>query len=49
MSEEKLLDTLREFYADEPFVRVVDHLPGDQRHDRHQLLRRHGPRGARAG
>jgi len=27
-SEEKLLDTLREFYADEPFVRVVDYLPG---------------------
>ncbi len=26
-SEEKLLDTLRDFYADEPFVRVVDHLP----------------------
>jgi len=28
VSEEKLLDALREFYADEPFVRVVDHLPG---------------------
>ena len=28
LAEEKLLDTLREFYADEPFVRVVDHLPG---------------------
>jgi len=28
VSEEKVLDTLREFYADEPFVRVVDHLPG---------------------
>jgi len=28
MTEEKLLDTLRDFYADEPFVRVVDHLPG---------------------
>jgi len=28
VTEEKLLDTLREFYADEPFVRVVDHLPG---------------------
>ncbi len=27
VTEEKLLDTLREFYADEPFVRVVDHLP----------------------
>ena len=23
-----MLETLREFYADEPFVRVVDHLPG---------------------
>lgn len=28
MSEEKLLQALREFYADEPFVRVIDHLPG---------------------
>ena len=28
LSEEKLLETLRDFYADEPFVRVVDHLPG---------------------
>ena len=27
-SEEKVLQTLRDFYADEPFVRVVDHLPG---------------------
>lgn len=27
-SEEKLFDALRAFYADEPFVRVVDHLPG---------------------
>jgi N-acetyl-gamma-glutamyl-phosphate reductase len=27
-SEEKVLDTLGEFYADEPFVRVVDRLPG---------------------
>jgi N-acetyl-gamma-glutamyl-phosphate reductase len=27
-SEEKLLETLREFYADEPFVRIMDHLPG---------------------
>jgi len=27
VGEEKLLDTLREFYAEEPFVRVVDHLP----------------------
>ncbi len=26
-SEEKILEALREFYADEPFVRVVDHLP----------------------
>jgi N-acetyl-gamma-glutamyl-phosphate reductase len=26
--EEKLLDALRTFYADEPFVRVVEHLPG---------------------
>ncbi|MEX2121053.1 MAG: N-acetyl-gamma-glutamyl-phosphate reductase [Pirellulales bacterium] len=28
VSEEQVLDTLREFYADEPFVRIVDHLPG---------------------
>jgi len=26
--EDQLLDCLREFYADKPFVRVVDHLPG---------------------
>jgi N-acetyl-gamma-glutamyl-phosphate reductase len=28
VSEQKLLETLRKFYASEPFVRVVDHLPG---------------------
>ncbi|MBN2023739.1 MAG: N-acetyl-gamma-glutamyl-phosphate reductase [Pirellulales bacterium] len=28
LTEEKLLDVFREFYADEPFVRVVNHLPG---------------------
>ena len=28
VSEEKVLQTLRDFYAEEPFVRVVDHLPG---------------------
>jgi N-acetyl-gamma-glutamyl-phosphate reductase len=28
VTEEEILDTLREFYAAEPFVRVVDHLPG---------------------
>ena len=28
VTEEKLMDTLSEFYADEPFVRVVDHFPG---------------------
>ncbi|MEN6451386.1 MAG: N-acetyl-gamma-glutamyl-phosphate reductase [Thermoguttaceae bacterium] len=27
VSEQTLLQTLRDFYADEPFVRVVDHLP----------------------
>jgi len=27
VSEEKLFDALRAFYAEEPFVRVVDHLP----------------------
>ncbi|MBI2824296.1 MAG: N-acetyl-gamma-glutamyl-phosphate reductase [Planctomycetia bacterium] len=28
VTEENVLDALREAYADEPFVRVVDHLPG---------------------
>jgi N-acetyl-gamma-glutamyl-phosphate reductase len=28
LSEEKLIQTLREFYVEEPFVRVVDYLPG---------------------
>jgi len=28
LTEESLLQALREFYAEEPFVRVVDHLPG---------------------
>lgn len=28
VTEEGLLQTMRDFYADEPFVRVVDHLPG---------------------
>jgi N-acetyl-gamma-glutamyl-phosphate reductase len=28
ISEEKALQTIRDFYADEPFVRVVDHFPG---------------------
>lgn len=28
VTEEKLLDALRAFYKDEPFIRVVDHLPG---------------------
>ncbi|MEN6458392.1 MAG: N-acetyl-gamma-glutamyl-phosphate reductase [Thermoguttaceae bacterium] len=28
VTEAGLLQTLRDFYADEPFVRVVDHLPG---------------------
>ncbi len=28
VNEEKVLQTIRDFYADEPFVRVVDHLPG---------------------
>lgn len=28
ISEERLFDVLRGFYANEPFVRVVDHLPG---------------------
>jgi N-acetyl-gamma-glutamyl-phosphate reductase len=27
-TEQKLLDTLREFYEGEPFIRVVEHLPG---------------------
>ena len=28
IGEETVLQTIRDFYADEPFVRVVDHLPG---------------------
>jgi N-acetyl-gamma-glutamyl-phosphate reductase len=28
LTEEQVLDALRGFYAEEPFVRVVDHLPG---------------------
>lgn len=28
VTEEQVLQTLRDFYQDEPFVRVVDHLPG---------------------
>jgi N-acetyl-gamma-glutamyl-phosphate reductase len=28
VGEEKVLQTIRDFYADEPFVRVVDHFPG---------------------
>jgi N-acetyl-gamma-glutamyl-phosphate reductase len=28
LTEESLLQAMRDFYADEPFVRVVDHLPG---------------------
>jgi N-acetyl-gamma-glutamyl-phosphate reductase len=28
IGEEKVLQTIRDFYADEPFVRVVDHFPG---------------------
>ncbi|HVX14381.1 MAG TPA: N-acetyl-gamma-glutamyl-phosphate reductase [Pirellulales bacterium] len=28
VSEERLFDVMRSFYANEPFVRVVDHLPG---------------------
>lgn len=28
VTEEQLLERFREFYADEPFVRVVEHLPG---------------------
>ncbi len=30
LSEETVLQTLRDFYADEPFVRVVDHLPASK-------------------
>jgi len=28
VTEEQVMQCLRDFYADEPFVRVVDHLPG---------------------
>ena len=47
LSEEKVLQTLRDFYADEPFVRVVDHLPGHEGLAGHELLRHHGPGGPR--
>jgi len=30
LSEERALEVLRSFYASEPFVRVVDHLPGSK-------------------
>jgi N-acetyl-gamma-glutamyl-phosphate reductase len=30
LTEEKAFETLRGFYANEPFVRVVDHLPGSK-------------------
>jgi N-acetyl-gamma-glutamyl-phosphate reductase len=30
LSEESVLQTLRDFYADEPFVRVVNHLPASK-------------------
>jgi N-acetyl-gamma-glutamyl-phosphate reductase len=30
VTEEQLFKTFREFYADQPFVRVVDHLPGSK-------------------
>ena len=47
ISEEKLMQTLDEFYADEPFVRVVDHLPGTKDCADDQLLRHHGAAGPR--
>ena len=47
VAEEKVLQTIRDFYADEPFVRVVDHLPGHQGFAGHELLRHHGPGGPR--
>ena len=28
LGEDEILEVLRDFYADEPFVRVIDHLPG---------------------
>jgi N-acetyl-gamma-glutamyl-phosphate reductase len=28
LEEQQVIDALRQFYADEPFVQVVDHLPG---------------------
>ncbi len=30
LSEERALDAIRKFYSDEPFVRVVNHLPGSK-------------------
>ena len=43
------MQTLRDFYADEPFVRVVDHLPGTKDTAAQQLLRHHRPGGSRPG
>jgi N-acetyl-gamma-glutamyl-phosphate reductase len=30
VNEEQLFKTFREFYAEQPFVRIVDHLPGSK-------------------
>ena len=47
VSEERLFKTFREFYAEQPFVRVVDHLPGTKDTTGYELLRHHGPAGPR--
>ncbi len=46
VTEEQIIDALRDFYAREPFVRVVEHLPGTK-DCANQLLRHHGPSGPR--
>ena len=43
-STEALLSLYREFYADEPFVRVLAGLPATKHVVGHEFLRPHGPR-----
>ena len=42
-NEKSLLGVLQDFYADEPFVRIVDSPAGNEARERHELLRHHGP------
>ena len=43
-----VMTALRECYANEPFVRVVDGLPATKDVVGHELLRHHGPRSCAA-